>query len=233
MDTPSGRPSTVTPEPKPLSTHTIPSDEDSISSQAPLPPSIEIDCLPHPSTKVKPTEPSDAKLQKNSIKPLSIRTLNMVHRDATNLLPIPPSLTPAPCDNLTQFESLDLHRIFGCKQSRNQKYLTAETNASLVNSDLLPITISSFANISNTTKVNPIKKRRQYTDKVHMDIVFGDCVALGGHQYALLLVDVDTRYCWIYGMLSLSSMSIISGLEKSIADTGRLPHQFHSDFDSN
>ena len=64
-----------------------------------------------------------------------------------------------------------------------------------------------------------------------MDIVFGDCVALGGHRYALLLVDVATKYCWVYGILSLSSTSITSALELFKADAGRLPHRFHSDFD--
>ena len=69
-----------------------------------------------------------------------------------------------------------------------------------MNSGLLPSTIGSFAIIANPAKVKPIKKRRQFLDKVHMGIVFGGCVALGGHRYALLLVDVATRYCWIYGM---------------------------------
>ena len=64
-----------------------------------------------------------------------------------------------------------------------------------------------------------------------MDIIFGDCFALGGHQYALILVDVTKRYFWIYGMLSLSSMSITSALEIFKADVGRLPNRFHSNFD--
>ena len=65
-----------------------------------------------------------------------------------------------------------------------------------------------------------------------MDIVFGDCVALGGHRYALLLVDVATRYCWLYGISSLSSTLITLELELFKADVGRLPHMFHSNFDS-
>ena len=99
MYTPSGLPSMITPEPKPQSTHIIQSDEDSISYQAPITPSIDIDCLPQPPTKVTPTEPSDATLNNNSIKPLSIRTINLFHRDTTNLPPIPISLTSAPCKN--------------------------------------------------------------------------------------------------------------------------------------
>ena len=55
MDTPSSRPSTITPNPTPQSPHIIPKDEESISSQPPLPPSIYIDYLPQTSTKVPPT----------------------------------------------------------------------------------------------------------------------------------------------------------------------------------
>ena len=161
---------------------------------------------------------------------LSLCTLNLFHKDASNLPPIPPSSTPASCDNRTQFESLNLHHKFVCRQLSNQKHLTAATNASLVNSGLLPSTIGSFSTIANPAKAKPIRNRRQFLDKVHMEIVFGDCVALGGHRYALLLVDVATRYYWLYGMLSLSSMLITSALEFFKADAGRLPHRFHSEF---
>ena len=76
-----------------------------------------------------------------------------------------------------------------------------------------------------------IKNQCQYLDKVHMDIFFGDCVALGGHRYALLLVDVATRYCWLYRMSSLSSTSITSATEQFKSDAGRLSHWFHSNSD--
>ena len=111
------------------------------------------------------------------------------------------------------------------------KNLTAETNTILVNSGLLPSNIGYFATTVNPIKVNTIKKRRNYLERVNMDIVFGDCVDLGRHRYALLLVDVATRYCWLYGMSSLSSMSITSALEQFKAGAGCQPHRFHSDFD--
>ena len=57
-----------------------------------------------------------------------------------------------------------------------------------MNSGLLPSIIVSFATIANPAKGKPIKNQRQFLDKVHMDIVFGDCLALGGHRYAQLLV---------------------------------------------
>ena len=64
-----------------------------------------------------------------------------------------------------------------------------------------------------------------------MDIVFGDCLSLGGFRYALMLVDVATRYCWIYGLPSLTSSHIVDALESFRADAGKIPRKFHSDFD--
>ena len=64
-----------------------------------------------------------------------------------------------------------------------------------------------------------------------MDIVFGECVDLGGHRYALLLADVATRYCRLYGMSYLSSTSITSALENFKSEAGQLPKRFHSDFE--
>ena len=63
-----------------------------------------------------------------------------------------------------------------------------------------------------------------------MEIVFGDCVALGGHYWTLILVDVYKSYLYMYGMISLSLTSIISALEDFKSESGQLPCHFHSDF---
>ena len=171
MATPSGLPSTITPETKTQSPHIIPSDDESISSQVSLLTSLNSNNQPQPPIEIKSSEPSNAILHKNLVEPLSTRTLNLVHKDANNLPPISQSSTPAPCENITQFESLNLNCISGCRKFRNQKHLTAATNASLVNSGLLPSTIGSFSTISNPYKGKPTKKRRQFLDKIHMDII--------------------------------------------------------------
>ena len=158
--TPSGRPSTITPELTHQSPHIIPSDDESITSQPSLPESLQRDNQPQALINIKSSEHSDALLHKNSVEPLSLRTLNLVHKYASNLPPITPSSTPAPCKNRTQFESLNILRISGCRQFRNQKHMTAATNASLVNSGLLPSTIGSFVTTVNQAKGKPIKKRR-------------------------------------------------------------------------
>ena len=230
MAIPLGCPSTITPADNHEYPNLIPSDEDYIYTEPPLPIIKDIQPVAMPLTKDPTTEPSNETLQKNSVEPLSIRTLNLVHKYATNLLPIPPSSTPASFKNRTKLEALNLHRIFRCRQFCNQKHLTAATNASLVNSVLLPSTFGSFSTIVNPPKGKPTKKRRQYLDKFHMEIVFGDCVVLGGHRCALILVDVATRYCWLYGMSYISSTSIDSALEIFKSEAGKLPKRFHSNF---
>jgi hypothetical protein len=64
-----------------------------------------------------------------------------------------------------------------------------------------------------------------------MDIVFGDCLSLGGFRYAILFVDVATRYTWIYGLQTLTSNEIVAALQDFRSDAHGLPTTFHSDFD--
>ena len=78
--TPSGLPSTITPDQTLQTPQIITSAEESLSSQPPLPPSIYIDFIPLPLTKVPPTEPNDQTFHKNSLEPLSIHNINLVTR---------------------------------------------------------------------------------------------------------------------------------------------------------
>ena len=161
MSTPSGRPSTITPDQNPQSPHIIPSDWDSICSEPPLLITTDIHFILLPPTKDTTTETSDETLHKNSVKPFSVCTLTLVHKDAANILPVPLLSAPATCKNRTQFKSLNIHSIFRCHQFRNQKHLIVTTNESLINSGLLSSTVGSFATIADPPKGKPIKKRRR------------------------------------------------------------------------
>lgn len=174
---------------------------------------------------------SPAELAKWTARPLSKRLLTALHHDPTNLPDITPAYTPGACERRTQFNGLKLHKIFGCRKFRTQSHLIAASkNASLLAGGELPATIGDFASITMPSRGKTIKKRRKYLDKVHMDIVFGDCMSLGGFRYALLLVDVATRYTWLYGLQSVSSADIIFALEAFKADAGAYPRKFHADF---
>ena len=229
----------------------IPPDDSSTSSDAVLPSSSSLPPTPptvlplndtadesaneapleYPPTDATLSIP-DADLLTNTKQPLSTLTIRKLHADPDNVPDIRPCNTPAPCENRSVFDTLKLHKIFGCRRFRNQQHLTASSaNAKLIHTGELPPTLGNFATIPNPPAGKLSRKRRRYLDKVHMDIVFGDCVALGGYRYALILVDVATRYCWIYGMSSLTSNHVISALEAFRADANGVPKKFHSDFD--
>jgi hypothetical protein len=60
----------------------------------------------------------------------------------------------------------------------------------------------------------------RFLDAVHMDIAFGDCVSVGGHCYALVLVDCATRYNWAFGLKTLSFECILAALRLFRAAAG-------------
>ena len=93
----------ITPPENRPSPHTIPSDNESISSETSI--SVTTEAQPlhlYPTDKLT-TEPSDETPQKNSIETLSTRTLHILHHNVSNLSSIPPSSTPASYKNRTPF----------------------------------------------------------------------------------------------------------------------------------
>ena len=176
---------------------------------------------------------SDSDLMATASEPLPLSLLSLLHPDPTSLPPIRPENTPAPCESRTLFDPLKLHKIFGCRRFKNQQHIIAASqNATLLKTGEFPVSLGSFTTIPNPPAGKTSKKRRKYLDKVHLDIVFGDCMSLGGYTHALLLVDSATRYSWIYGLASLTSASIIDALQQFHAHATRLPTVFHTDFDT-
>jgi hypothetical protein len=45
-----------------------------------------------------------------------------------------------------------------------------------------------------------------------MDIAFGNCLSIGGFQYALILVDRATQYNWDFGLINLLSDAILAAI---------------------
>eukprot|EP00956_Cyclotella_meneghiniana_P012602 scaffold17913_cov36-Cyclotella_meneghiniana.AAC.1 len=226
--------------------HVIPPEEDDMSLihyKVPVPKASSSSSRPASPTPTVPqtaTQPpasptsviTDLELETSASTPLSSHLLSTIHNDPTNLPPVPPSYTAGACETRTKFDALKLHKIFGCRKFRTQSHLIAASqNASLLAGGELPSTLGDYASITMPNRGKPIKKRRKYLDKVHLDIVFGDCLSLGGYRYALILVDVATRFTWIYGMQTVSSADIIFALECFKADAGAYPKTFRADFD--
>ena len=70
-----------------------------------------------------------------------------------------------------------------------------------------------------------------FLDKVNMDIVYSDCISMGGYRYGILIVNVATQYFWFYSLKYTASNDIINALSQFRADVGTLPRQYHADFD--
>jgi hypothetical protein len=112
-------------------------------------------------------------------------SINSIHESPVSIPDIPPSHIPGPAKHRTTFDSLKLHRIFGCCRFRNQNHIvSASKNATHVHGGELLSTIDDFTTINNPPKGKHILKRYHFLDKVHMDIVYGDCLSLGGFHYA-------------------------------------------------
>ena len=220
----------------PTSSSSDPSVHDQPSVSSPTSSSSDPSVHDQPSVSSSSTDdtsvPSDDDILQQASLPLPPNILRSLHQDPTQLPPIPPCSVAAPCEHRTEFDSLKLHRIFGCRKFRNQNLVTAaSSNASLLSTGSRPATIGDFTTIPRPPRGKPIRKRRKFLDKCHLDIVFGDSVGLHGFRYALLIVDVATRYCWIYGLTSLTGSHIVDALIKFHVDAGSLPRRFHSDFD--
>ncbi len=71
--------------------------------------------------------------------------------------------------------------------------------------------------------------RYLYLDAVHMDIAFGNCLAIGGFQYALILVDRGTWYNWMFDLKTLFSDCILLALRLFRAAAGSLTRCFYCD----
>jgi hypothetical protein len=191
-----------------------------------------VSATPSSPTKSIPTTITDDELLQSTTTPLSPKLLSKIHADATDLPPIQPANTAAPCENITNFEMLKLHKVFGCRKFKTYQHLIAASdNATLLHTGKLPPTLGDFSTIATPPHGKTIKKHCRYLDKVHMDIVYGDCVGLGGFRYALLLVDVATIYCWIFGMQSLTSSELINAFEAFQELAHGTPKTLHCDFD--
>ena len=66
---------------------------------------------------------------------------------------------------------------------------------------------------------------------MHVDIGFGDTVAVGGARYALVFVDRATRYNWVFALKSLAKEEIKDCFNLFRAKAGRFARCFCCDCD--
>ena len=138
--------------------------------------------------------------------------------------------------NHRRFSIPELHRYIGFRQLKDWNSIlnVAQPKISFVttNNDI-PLELGDVANIKKSRRnTSPIPRPPAFLDVVHCDIAYGDCKAIGGARFCLILVDRATRYCWIYALKSLCHTNIIKVFQQFQVDAGSLPHRLYTDFDS-
>ena len=107
-----------------------------------------------------------------------------------------PCDTPNGSDKKTNWSAEELHRIMGCRKFTEHKQLLRTTrNGHWVDTGEFPLSLGAYATIPKNCRGNAIDRRQyKFCDKVHVDIGFGDTIAIGGAHYALVFVDRASRY---------------------------------------
>ena len=157
--------------------------------------------------------------------------------------PDAPAPAVRPCDTPNESDSKAIltpdiiHKYTGGRRFRgkngysNHASIFLEGTASFTNGGEPLQTLGEVVNQAARKRGGSLPPTKHYLDKVHMDIVFGDVISKLGFRYALLLVDRATKYIWVYGLKSLTSVYLIEALEQFRADAGGLPRQFRCDCD--
>lgn len=102
----------------------------------------------------------------------------------------------------------------------------------MINSGELPNEIGDFTTIQrHSSNKNPLPRPKHFFDVAHIDIAYGDSVALGAIKYILLIVDRKTRYAIERPLQNMTADSIISQLQYVKKTYGRLPQKLYTDFD--
>lgn len=135
-----------------------------------------------------------------------------------------------------RFTVPQLHRYMGFRKPRdwNEILDLAQENVELAFDDgAAPLELGDVANIKRSRRNKTLIARpAKFLEVVHMDIGYGDCKAVGGAKYCVILVDRATRYTWIYALKSLTHEDITTCLSDFKNDAGSLPKRIYTDFDS-
>ena len=95
-----------------------------------------------------------------------------------------------------------------------------------------PLSLGSYATIPKSRCGKSIDRRAyKYLDKVHVDIGFGDTIAIGGARYVLVFVDRATRFNWVFILKTLSKSDIKEAVDLFRSEAGAFAKCFCCDCD--
>jgi dUTP pyrophosphatase len=105
---------------------------------------------------------------------------------------------------------------------------TVRVSNSRRNPSINPGETASMRKISST-KI-PATPTTEFSEKWHMDIVYGPCTAIGGITHGLYCVESTTRTQMIFPLKNLTD-SLVSGIRRFLRKCGRKPDKLYTDFD--
>jgi hypothetical protein len=119
------------------------------------------------------------------------KVLKLLHRSTSSPPVVHPCDTPNNSNTKMHWTSREIHRAMGCQKFQNYRHiLQVSWDGEWVDGGKFPPSLASFATIPKAKRGQSLNCTRYlYLDAVHMDIAFGNCLAIDGFQYALILVD--------------------------------------------
>jgi hypothetical protein len=135
------------------------------------------------------------------------------------------------CTAESKYSSAELHRLFGCRKFDYGTLPYLGDGLHVTTDREPPLTIGDTVNINRGARGGPVPRPPRARHTIGADIGYGEGVGPGGFKYCLFLVDLATRYTWVYGLADLSGDSIVDALWRFFVDAGGFPKRFRCDFD--
>ena len=135
------------------------------------------------------------------------------------------------CAAESRYNTAELHRLFGCRRFDYSTLPYLGDGLHVTTDREPPLTIGDTVNINRGARGGPVPKPPRARHTIGADIGYGDGVGPGGYKYCLFLVDLATRYTWVYGLTDLSGECLTDALWRFFVDAGGFPKRFRCDFD--
>jgi hypothetical protein len=94
-----------------------------------------------------------------------------------------------------------------------------------------PLTIGDTVNINRGSRGGPVTKPPCARHTINANIGYGEGVGPGGYKYCLFLVNLATRYTWVFGLTDLSGDCVVDAMRRFFVGAGGFPRRFRCDFD--
>jgi hypothetical protein len=116
----------------------------------------------------------------------------------------------------------ELHCALDCRHFHNYKHIIQTSlGGQWIDGGKFLLLLDTFTTIPKAPHGSTIDcKQFFFLDIVHINIVSGACIWVGGFRYSLIYADLATRYNWVFGLKDLSGALILAAFCLFWADAG-------------